>query len=273
MDKAKIDKGIMRWAIWPEWITLEISRRVNDAMAKSVKEHPDRLLGLAIVPPWGDEDCLSELDRCINELGMVGVQVESHYGTLYLDAEELRPFFRRINELNVPVIVHHTALPVDYGNVYQYVNMRRAMGRCIDQMISIGRAVYSGMFEELSNLKFIHTMLGGGLYAIKGMLTPKKSRISSDMQRDDPDASDKALGYFERNVFYDITHPPPWGEAQLECAAKVYGADHLLFGTSYPLRSEWAYDGVEYVRKLDISEKDKKLILGENAVRLFKIKK
>ena len=83
MDQGKIDKGILRWCIWPEWATLEMCRRVNNAMAKTVKDNPDRLLGLAIVPPWGDEDSLEELDRCINELGFVGVQVESHYGKLY----------------------------------------------------------------------------------------------------------------------------------------------------------------------------------------------
>jgi predicted TIM-barrel fold metal-dependent hydrolase len=225
------------------------------------------------VPPWGDKDCLQELDRCIDELGFAGIEIEAHYGTLYLDAEEFKPFFKRINELNKPVIVHHTALPVDYGSVYQYVNLRRMIGRCIDQLTSVGRALCSGMFDEFPNLKFIHSMLGGGLFAFAGLLTPKKSTVAGDRERNDQEASEKIQGYMKRNVFFGITHAPPWGEAQLECAVKVYGADHVLFGTSYPLRLEWAYKGVDYIRNLDISENDKKLILGDNAVKLFNIKK
>ena len=272
MDEGKIDKGIMRWCIWPEWATLEICRRVNDAMAKAVREHPDRLLGLAIIPPWGDEDCLEELDRCISDLGFVGVQVEAHYGTLYLDSEEFRPFFRKINQMNIPVIVHHTALPVDYGHVYDYTNLRRMFGRCIDQMTSVGRIMYSGMLDEFPNLKFIHTMMAGGLFAYADLITPKKSKVSSDMERWDPAASEKVRGYLERNIYSDITHAPTWGKAQLECAVKVLGAKNILFGTSYPLRREWLLKGVDYVQSLEIGEKEKSLILGGNAVKLFNIK-
>jgi len=273
MDEAGIDKGILRWPLWPEWATLEMCRKVNDQMAKSVRQHPDRLLGLAIVPPWGDKDCLQELDRCINELGFSGIEIEAHYGTLYLDAEEFKPFFKRINELNMPVIVHHTALPVDYGSIYDYTNLRRMIGRCIDQLTSVGRLLCSGVFDEFPNLKFIHSMLGGGLFAFTGLLTTKKSTVAGDRERHDPEASEKILGYMKRNIFYGITHAPPWGKEQLECAVKVYGSDHVLFGTSYPLRLEWAYKGVDYIRNLDISENDKKLILGDNAVKLFNIKK
>ena len=49
-------------------------------------------------------------------------------------------------------------------------------------------------------------------------------------------------------------------------------ADHVLFGGSYPVRREWLIKGVEDIRALDISEKDKELILGENAQRIFNLK-
>jgi len=67
--------------------------------------------------------------------------------------------------------------------------------------------------------------------------------------------------------------PPLGRKPVLECAIKIQGADHILFGSSYPLRSEWLYKGVDYVRSLKIGEEEKSLILGENAARLFNIKK
>lgn len=273
LDEGKIDKGILRWCIWPEWVNLEICRKVNDAMAKSVKEHPDRLLGVAVLPPWGDEDCLEELDRCVNELGVVGVQMEAHYGTLYLDDEVFRPYLRKINEYNIPIVVHHTALPVDYSSVYEYTNQRRMFGRCIDQMTSIGRIMFSGMLDEMPNLKFIHTMMGGGFFAFTSLITPMKSKVSTDMERFDPTSSQKVSGYLANNIFLDMTHAPTWSHAQLKCAVEEHGAEHVLFGTSYPLRREWLLEGVDWIQAIDnISEKDKALILGGNAARLFNIK-
>jgi hypothetical protein len=40
----------------------------------------------------------------------------------------------------------------------------------------------------------------------------------------------------------------------------------------YPVRREWLLTGVDFVRSLNISDNEKSLILGENAVRMFNIK-
>ena len=130
--------------------------------------------------------------------------------------------------MNLPVVVHHTALPVDYGHVYDYTNMRRLFGRCIDQMTSVGRILYSGILDELPNLKFIHTMMAGGLFAFADLITPKKSTIPTDLERFDPAASAKVKEQMKKHIFSDISHAPPWGEAQLECAVKVLGAENVI---------------------------------------------
>ena len=77
--------------------------------------------------------------------------------------------------------------------------------------------------------------------------------------------------YLQRNVFFDVSGAPQWGKAQLECAVKVLGAEHILYGGSYPIRRDWFLQGVDYVRSLAIEERDKALILGGNAARLFRL--
>ena len=270
MDKAGLDKAILRTPCWQEWLTLDMCKYVNDSMAKVLKQHPGRLYAVATVPPRGDKGCIDELERCINDLGFIGVELAAHYGNKYLDDDIFRPYFRKLNELNVPIVVHHTPLPVEYGCLYEYTNVRRSMGRCIDQVIAVNRELFSSLFEECPNLKIIHTMLGGAFFAFINQVLPRKTEVKEEVVRLEP-VTDKARYYLANNLFFDITTPLMWSRAQLECAVKEMGAEHILYGSSYPVMLDWVLNGVEYIRSLNISDKEKELIFSGNAKRLFEI--
>jgi predicted TIM-barrel fold metal-dependent hydrolase len=271
MDKAGLDKAILRTPCWQEWLTLEMCRQANDSMCKTVELHSDKFLALATIPPWGDKGCLQELERCLCRLGFVGVELAAHYGNLYLDDPVFRPYLRRLNELSVPAVVHHTPLPVEYHNLYEYNNLRRSIGRCIDQITAVGRELFSNLFEECPNLRFIHTMLGGGIFAFTEQILPRKSKEREEIERFDQQIL-KYKNYFRNNLYFDITTPLAWSKSQLECAVKEFGADHILYGSSYPVRLDWVLNGVEYVKSLDISGEEKELIFCGNAKRLFNIR-
>jgi hypothetical protein len=114
-------------------------------------------------------------------------------------------------------------------------------------------------------------MMGGGFHAYLNQIAPKKSEEKEDMERFDI-MTEKIRGLLNRNIYFDITTPQQWSKTQLEDAIRELGADHIIFGSSYPVRREWLVKGADYVRSLNISEKDKDLIMGGNAQRLFKIK-
>ncbi len=270
LNEARIDLALLRIPVWQEWLPIEMCRIVNDGMADMVKRSNGKLLAVAVLPPWATKECIYELERCTKELGMVGVQLACHYGKLYLDDEIFKPYFKILNELNVPVVVHHTPSPVEYESIKDYTNQRRFYGRCIDQGIAVGRELFSGMFEEFPNLKLIHTMLGGAFYAFQNILMPKPSGIDETMERFQTE-DDKLSKYLKNNLFFDMSHALPWGKEQLKCAIKVCGADHILFGSSYPVRREWLIKGVDFINDLDIENYEKELVLGKNAEKLFNI--
>ena len=110
---------------------------------------------------------------------------------------------------------------------------------------------------------------GGGFFAFADLLAPKSSGVKEEMERFDMSASEKAREYLNRNVYFGISHAPVWGKAQIECAVKVLGADHVLFGGSYPVRREWLLKGVDFVQSLDVGEEEKAMVLGENAIKIF----
>lgn len=272
MDDAGVDYGIMRVPVWQEWLPLEACKEINDNAADIVKRSGGRLFATACVPPWGGKENTYELERCVKELGAVGVQLACHYGQLYLDDEVFRPYLRTIERLDVPVIVHHTPLPVEWRSVIDYTNLRREFGRIVDQATAVGRELFSGMFDEMPNLRFVHTMLGGNWFANTALLTPHASTKKEAITRLDPTGGDKIRSYLENNIFYDLTHPHSWGKDQVEAAIKVNGADHYLFGSSFPVFYSWMSQGVEFTRKeLELDDADREAILSGNAKRLFRL--
>jgi hypothetical protein len=272
MDDAGVDYAIMRVPVWQEWLALETCKIVNDNARDIVERSNGRLFATACVPPWGGKENVYELERCIKELGCVGVQLACHYGELYLDDDVFRPYLKVISDLDIPVIAHHTPLPVEWKSVVQYTNLRREFGRIVDQATAVGRELFSGLFLELPNLRFVHTMLGGNWFANTALLTPHMSNRKEAIIRLDPTGREQIEGFLKNNIFFDLTHPHSWGKEQVECALRVNGSDHYLFGSSFPVFYGWMSQGVDFVQnQLDISEEDRDLVLYENAKRIFNL--
>lgn len=271
MDAAGVDKAVLKVPCAHAWLSLEMCRKFNDGMAEQVKRSSGRLAALAAVPPHGGKGAVYELERCVKELGMTGVQLSSHYGNKYLDDELFRPFLRKLNELKLPVYVHHSPIPVDYQSICDYNNLRRSYGRCMDQTIAIGREVFSGMFDELPDLKLIHSMLGGAFFAYMNSMFRKKPAGQEDTVNRFDTETDRFCGQIHENIYYEMSHAQPLGKELLECAVKILGADHIIFGSSYPVRTQWLLEGPDFVENLDLGNEEKSLLLGENAERIYRL--
>lgn len=271
MDKAGIDKAVLKIPCAHAWLSLEMCRKFNDGMAEHVKKGAGRFAALAAVPPHGGREAVYELERCVKELGMTGVQLSSHYGNKYLDDELFRPFLRKVNEMKLPVYVHHSPIPVDYSTICDYNNLRRSYGRCMDQTIAIGREVFSGMFDELPDLKLIHSMLGGAFFSYMNSMFHKRPVGGADTVNRFDTETERFCGQLHENIYYEMSHAQPWGRELLECAVKILGADHIIFGSSYPVRGEWLLAGPGFIEGLALEDEEKALMLGGNAKRIYRL--
>lgn len=164
--------------------------------------------------------------------------------------------------------MHHVPVPVENTSLLTYDNLRRSYGRCVDQTTAIGREIFSDFFERYPNVKMVHSMLGGAYFAFKEMLLPHgpKCPDASGRFQTDTETVSKRL---ENNVYFDMSHAQPWGETLLACAVEVLGADHIVFGTSYPVKREWLTEGVACVRAANLSDTDSDLVLGGTAQQLY----
>jgi len=86
---------------------LDLSRIANDEMAELVARYPERFFGAAACLPMNDIDvAIRELERAIDQLGLRGVQLYTDVQGVPLDDPRFRPFFAKVAELDVPILLH-----------------------------------------------------------------------------------------------------------------------------------------------------------------------
>lgn len=271
MDEAGVDTAVLKVPGANEWMGIETCRFFNDGMAEYARESEGRMVPLAVVPALGDPaEIEAEVDRCMNDLHFAGVQLCSHYGDKYLDDAAFDPLFRVLDRHEATVYVHHVPVPVDCASIVDYNNLRRSYGRVQDQVTAVGRELFSDFFERYPHLRMVHSMLGGAFFAVSQMLLPQASKRQDAVQRFQTDDGSLAAR-LDQHIFFEMSHAQPWGAAQLKCAIEVLGADHVVFGTSYPVRKEWLLDGPAFVRELGLSAEDEALVLGGTAARLYRM--
>ena len=270
MDQAGVDKAILKMPGCSEWMSLDMCRRFNKGMYEYAKQSHGRLIPLAVVPPIASYDVFEELDRCFDEYGFTGVQLSAHYGNKYLDDEIYSDFFEKLNSLNATVYVHHTPIPVDYSSLLDYDNLRRSYGRCVDQMVAVSREIFSDFFDRYPNLKFVHSMLGGGFFAFYNMMMPHGSK-NDTVARFQTDVT-AVKNRLANHIYFEMSHSQPWGQKQLECAIDVLGSEHVIWGSSYPVRKEWLLQGADFVNQLNMSNEDKNNVLCQTAQKVYHIK-
>ena len=58
MDKAGVEKAILKIPCCHTWLSLEMCKKFNDGLAKHVKEGKGRFAALAVVPPYGGKEAI-----------------------------------------------------------------------------------------------------------------------------------------------------------------------------------------------------------------------
>lgn len=83
--------------------TPEMCREANNFVYDAMQLYPGRILGMCYVDPGFGKEALDEIDRCVNELGMIGLKLYNQYT---LDDPVQRPVLAKCAELNIPILIH-----------------------------------------------------------------------------------------------------------------------------------------------------------------------
>ncbi|MFM7133442.1 MAG: amidohydrolase family protein [Planctomycetota bacterium] len=213
----------------PAHAALELGRHLNDHIAETVRAHPARFAGLGTVPLQDAELACRELDRCLDELGMRGVEIGSNVNTargeLNLDAPELFPFLEHCARRGAAVFIHP-------WNMMGQASMQRywlpwLVGMPAETARAACSLMFGGVLARLPGLKVCLAHGGGSLAFTIG-------RIAHGFhERPDLCAVDCAVDPLEQlGRFYldTLVHD----EMALRFLIDRVGARRLALGSDYP---------------------------------------
>ena len=145
---------------------LDISMLLNDHIAEVVSEFPQRFIGLGTIPLQDIDLAISEMERCLSDLGLAGVEIGTNVNQRNLDDELLFSVFEAAQDLNAAIFVHPWDM-MGQDDLQKYwlswlVGMPAETSRAICSMI------FGGVFERLPNLRVAFAHGGGAFPAILG---------------------------------------------------------------------------------------------------------
>jgi len=258
IDKIAVNLG----SPWTNFLepreATQMTRKTNDDIAEKVRRYPDKLYGLAAVPLKDRENYLEELDRAILDLGLSGVLVGTNINGTYLDSPDFRPFFKRVEELGVPLFLHPTT-PAGYKTMeeHQIVDI---VGFTTETSMVIGKLIFGGVLEECPKLKLVAPHAGGCLPYLVGRFD-----IFYNADPRCREHAKKPPSQYLKNLYYDCI---AYSSDSLRCVYALAGADHMMFGTDepFPLNMEMLTGNI---RGMGLSEKEEELIYHKNAEKLL----
>jgi predicted TIM-barrel fold metal-dependent hydrolase len=209
-----------------------------------------------------------------------------------LDDPALDPVWSALASTKTPIFLHpHYGLPAssfgptaaNYGHV-----LPLALGFPLETTIAITRVYLSGVFDRHRDLTFLLAHSGGTLPFLAGRI---ESCVAHEREftvngGDKPGPVRSLWEVLKTNIYLDaVVYGEPGMKAALEAAGGADGDgsgwERLMFGTDHPFFPPLQTEGgeekwlsvesnlraIEGVCKND--EKRKRMILGENAVRVF----
>jgi len=234
---------------------------VNDMIAQQVSFHPDRFVGASQLPVDSTAPdaahCVPELNRAVEELGFVATYLSpdasGNRTTPGLGDPWWNPLFSRVQELDVPIIVHGTnALDPRYQDVPNNYQLHFLT----EQYLAGQFLGHSDTFDRFPDLRVIICHCGGALNRF----------VDNDSHLPQRDLSN--------NLFYDSCG---YDLNFLEAAIKQRGVPQMVFGTEAPgsgktVRKDTGRTSDDLVPVLDsfefLSPEDRLDILYRNPLRV-----
>ena len=245
--------------------SLHWTQHCNDLIHRVCSLYPKNFVGVCQLPQTqgvSPANCIEELQRCVNEFGFIGCNLNpdpsgGNWTAPPLTAKYWYPFYEKMVELDVPAMVHVSATcnPNFHTTGSHYLNA---------DTTAFMQFIQADLFKDFPTLRFIIPHGGGAIPyhwgRYRGLAQDSKRPLLEDMMRN--------------NVFFDtcVYHLPG-----IELLTKVVPVDNILFGSEMvgavrgidPRTGHYYDDTKRYLAALPLSAEDKKKIFEGNSRRVY----
>lgn len=235
---------------------LDLSRFLNDHIADVVRSFPRRFVGLGTVPMQAPDLAIKELERCVKELGLAGIEIGSHVNDWNLNDANLFPIFQAAEELGAAIFVH----PWDMMGKERMPKywLPWLVGMPAEVSLAICSMIFGGVFERLPKLRVAFAHGGGAFPATIG-------RIEHGFNvRPDLVAVDNAVNpknYLGKFYLDSLVHD----KAMLKYLIDLVGVEKVALGSDYPFPLGEAQPGL-LIETMELSDETKSRLLCGSAL-------
>ena len=262
MDVARVDVQVVAPMPLPHsWADADLAAAyvaaTNRGITDLVKMRPDRLIGVGTVALQHPDLAVRQLEQCVNNLGLRGVQIGTSAGQHELDDPALAQFWGRAEELEALVIIHPWGCSLGERLADYY--LANTVGNPVETAVALSRLIFSGLLDRHPALDIVSVHGGGYLPTYLGR--------SDHAWRERPDARtcDQPPSSYLRRLWFDSLVYTPAG---LRALIDAVGADRVLLGSDYPFDMGVA-DPLDRVEVSGLDGPTFAGIAGENASRLL----
>jgi len=225
--------------------TLGLSRWLNDHLAGVCRDHPKHFAALGTIPMNAPSLAVKELERCVRDLGMAGVQIGTNVNGRNLGEPEFFEVFAAAQELNACVFVHpwemlcpppaalpHPSPPAMSPRLAKHW-AAWLVGMPAETCLSLCSIIFSGLLEELPKLRIGFAHGGGSFPGTIGRIDHGfharpdlcQTHTKTSPRRHARSADGPARFYVD-SLVHDAT--------ALGTLIEIMGPDRIMLGSDYP---------------------------------------
>jgi len=239
---------------------LQVARIFNDAIAAAHAAHPQRFVGLAMLPMQAPDVAAKELERAATLPGVRGVHLSTNVNGRNLDDPAFFSVYAECEKLGWPIFLHPgNTIGADRTRSYYLSNL---LGNPYDTGVAAASLVFGGVMDRFPDLRVMLPHAGGTFPWLIGRLDR-----GVEMRRELAQMKRPASAYLRRFHYDTIAHDP----RIMAALVRLVGADRIVLGSDYNFDMGYARP-VEFVSLIEgLDPHERGMILGGNAARLLRV--
>jgi len=245
--------------------SLHWTQHCNDLIYRVCELFPDKFVGVCQLPQTPGvppSNSIEELERCVNELGFIGCNLNpdpsgGHWTAPPLTDRYWYPFYEKMAELDVPAMVHVSAScnPNFHATGAHYLNA---------DTTAFMQFLTGDLFDDFPTLRFIIPHGGGAVPYHWG----RYRGLAQDMKR--PPLPE----LIRNNIFFDTC---VYHQAGIDLLMKIVPTENILFGSEMvgavrsidPETGFYFDDTKRYVDAVTLTDEQRRKVFESNTRRVF----